>query len=155
MHETVVPVTGERADVVVVTDLTWLFEIKSGRDSLRRLDRQTQAFARVGDRCVLVAAHSHISRAVDAVPRWWGIVKASDGPTVSLSWHREASANPGVDRRSLLLMLRKDEAAKALAALDSGICIGRRRMSLLAELDRRLDDAAVAECVRAALVRRL
>src|SRR5262245_41913433 len=31
-REMVVPITGERADVAAIGELTWLFEIKSGRD---------------------------------------------------------------------------------------------------------------------------
>lgn len=70
-RELVVPITSERADVAAIGDATWLFEIKSGRDSLRRLRRQADAFARVADRCVLVAA-SRICRALMRLSRSGG-----------------------------------------------------------------------------------
>jgi hypothetical protein len=150
----VVPVTGERADVAVIGDVTWLFEIKSGRDSLRRLRRQSEAFARVGERCVLVAAERHLAGAVERLPAWWGVIEVLEGRSVTLRWHRSAAPNPATDRRTLLLMLRKQEAEVALKLLDGQDKAGRRRMSLLAELDRRLDNDAIAECVRTALARR-
>jgi hypothetical protein len=153
-QEMVVPVTSERADIAVIGNAMWLFEIKSGRDSLKRLRRQADAFARIADRCVLVAASRHLTSADAALPSWWGIIEVPDGSAVTLRWQRLAAPNPGTDRRTLLLMLRRDEAAAALMALDGRSRSGRRRMSLLAELDRCLDDDAVGTCVRDALIHR-
>lgn len=153
-RELVVPVTSERADVAGIGDATWLFEIKSGRDSLRRLHRQADAFARVADRCVLVAASRHLPDAGVALPPWWGLIEVPDGPAVTLRWRRAAAPNPATDRRTLLLMLRRHEAEAALTSLGGRCRAGHRRMSLLAELDRRLDEEGVALCVRDALVRR-
>jgi hypothetical protein len=153
-RELVVPVTSERADVAAIGDATWLFEIKSGRDSLRRLHRQADAFARVAERCVLVAASRHLPAADAALPPWWGMIEVLDGPTVTLRWRRAAGPNPATDRRTLLLMLRRDEAEALLTSLVGGCLAGRRRMSLLAELDGRLDDEAIALCVRHALLHR-
>jgi hypothetical protein len=154
-REMVVPITGERADVAAIGQVTWLFEIKSGRDSLRRLERQVDAFARVGDRCVLVTAQRHLPNAAAMLPSWWGILEVEEEEGVpSMRWHRPAAPNPAPDRRTLLLMLRKEEALSALSALDGDVTLARRRMALLADLDRRLDDTAVRACVRGALARR-
>jgi hypothetical protein len=150
----VVPVTGERADVAAIGQVTWLFEIKSGRDSLRRLERQVDAFARIGDRCVLVTAQRHLPNATAMLPSWWGIIEVEEEGVPSMHWHRPAAPNPATDRRTLLLMLRKEEALSALSALDGDLPVARRRMALLADLDRRLDDTAVRACVRGALARR-
>lgn len=73
---------------------------------------------------------------------------------MTFRWRRPAAPNPGTDRRTLLLMLRRDEADAALTSLDGRSRTGHRRMSLLAELDRHLDDQAIAVCVRDALVHR-
>jgi hypothetical protein len=154
IREMVVPVTGERADVAAIGQVTWLFEIKSGRDSLRRLERQVDAFARIGDRCVLVAARRHLPHATAMLPSWWGIIDVEEEGVPAMRWHRPAAPNPATDRRTLLLMLRKEEALSALSALDGEVPQARRRMALLAGLDRRLDDTAVRACVRGALARR-
>lgn len=153
-REMVVPVTGERADVAAIGLVTWLFEIKSGRDSLRRLERQVDAFARIGDRCVLVTAQRHLPNATAMLPSWWGIIEVEEEGVPSMRWHRSAAPNPATDRRTLLLMLRKEEALSALSALDGEVPLARRRMALLRDLDRRLDDTAVRACVRGALARR-
>ncbi len=150
-RELVVPVTSERADVAAIGHATWLFEIKSGRDSLRRLRRQADAFARVADYCVLVAASRHIAGAEVALPPWWGMIEVLDGLTVTLQWRRPPASNPGTDRRTLLLMLRRDEVEAALTSRDGRCRAGHRRMSLLAELDRLLDDDEIAGCVRDAV----
>src|SRR4051794_23269068 len=153
-REFVIPVTGERADLAVITDSTCLFEVKSGRDTLRRLSRQASAFSRVADHCVLVATSRHLMGAYDVLPVWWGLIEVLDGSTIEFVWRRKVQANPGLDRRSLLLMLRRDEAERALSSLDGRDRTRRRRMSLLAELDSRLADEDLASCVRGALGRR-
>jgi hypothetical protein len=153
-RETVIPVTGERADFAVFGTETWLVEIKSARDSLRRLPRQAAAFGRIADRCVLVAASRHVAHAVAVLPDWWGLMEVCDAPTLALAWYRTAGENPERDRRAQLLMLRRREAAAAVAAIGGHSGAERRRMSLLAELDRRLSDDELAACVRSALARR-
>lgn len=153
-RETVVPVTGERADVAVFGPETWLIEIKSARDSLRRLPRQAEAFGRIADRCVLVAATRHVASAVAVLPDWWGLMEVRDAPTLRLAWHRPAGENPTRDRRAQLLMLQRREAAAAVIAIGGHDVSKRRRMSLLAELDRRLSDEELTACVRSALAAR-
>lgn len=153
-RELVVPVTNERADIAVLGEALWLLEIKSGRDSLRRLPRQAEAFGRIADRCVLVSAARHLSAAAAILPAWWGIVEVIDGPTMSMRPLRAAGLNPSTDRKSLLLMLRRHEAARLLADIDGLDRSRRRRMSLLAELDRRLEDREIRDCVRHALIQR-
>lgn len=154
IRELVIPVTAERADLAAIGRHTWLFEIKSARDTLRRLGRQAEAFARIADRCVLAAHSRHLGSATAMLPPWWGVIEVLDGLPVTLKWHRSAHPNPCTDRRTLLLMLRSDEAVAALAGWDGCWRTGRRRMSLLAEIDRCLDDERIAECVREALLRR-
>lgn len=149
--ELTVPVSHERADLAVIADQIWCYEIKSARDSMRRLPRQAVAFERVAHRCVVVVDTKHLAAAEAQLPPYWGVVEA-DGS--DLRWHRHAVRNDQVDPRTLLRLLWRDEAARVLQELDGLARDGRRRQSLLGELWRTLDPAAIDACVRRALLAR-
>jgi hypothetical protein len=73
VYEFWVPRSNERADVAVIGPTMDGFEIKTGRDTLRRLPRQAAAYARLFDRCYVVLADRHVEEALDILPEWWGI----------------------------------------------------------------------------------
>lgn len=54
-----VPVSHERADVAVIGRGMDGFEIKTERDTLKRLPRQMVAYGRLFDRCTAVVAERH------------------------------------------------------------------------------------------------
>ena len=107
-----VPKSNERADVATIGTSIDGFEIKTERDTLRRLPRQAGAYGRVFDRCHAVLASRHVSRAVEILPPWWGIRVIEDGLTFSTL--RPAEVNGGVDPETLVRILWRDEAYSAL-----------------------------------------
>ena len=149
-----VPATCERADLAVVGEQLWGFEIKSSRDSLRRLPRQVEAFSRLFDHCTAVLATRHLGLGAELVPNWWGVIDAGVEADDPLTWLRRPNVNPGVDMELLVQLLWRDEAARALG--DLGIVappqLGRRAMwrLLLAEGDAK----QLQERVRAAILTR-
>jgi len=149
-----VPATRERADLAVVGERLWGFEIKSPRDSLRRLPRQVEAFSRLFDHCTAVFATKHLGPGVELLPDWWGVIDAGAEADDSFAWLRRPAENPGVDMGLLVQLLWRDEAAVALS--DLGIAappqLGRRAMwrLLLAEGDPK----QLQERVRAAILTR-
>lgn len=68
-----VPVSNERADVAVIGRGMDGFEIKTERDTLKRLPRQMVAYGRLFDRCTAVVAERHREHAEDVLPDWWGL----------------------------------------------------------------------------------
>src|SRR5665213_2602297 len=62
IYEFWVPRSHERADVVVIGATIEGFEIKTERDSLKRLPRQAEAYTRIFDRCHAVLAHRHVDK---------------------------------------------------------------------------------------------
>ena len=50
------------------------FEIKTERDTLRRLPRQATAYARLFDQCTVVVAERHVAAAMEMLPMWWGVI---------------------------------------------------------------------------------
>lgn len=130
VYEFWVPRTNERADVAVIGDAIEAFEIKTERDTLKRLPRQAEAYARLFDRCHAVLAARHVDSAVDMLPPWWGVLVYRDDGEPSFEVLRDAAINVDVDAETLVRLLWRDEAHAALCALGSppDLRAGRPRM---------------------------
>jgi hypothetical protein len=100
-----------RIDVAVINgDLTG-YELKSDRDTLQRLPTQAELYSRVFDRICLVVGSRHEGKARRIVPRWWGVILATqynDG--VELRTVREPQLNPKRQPLSWAQLLWRDEA---------------------------------------------
>lgn len=112
-----VPRSHERADLAVIGRSLDGFEIKTERDTLRRLPRQIDAYGRLFDRCSVVVAEKHCDEATALLPAWWGITTVHVNGGVSFTEVREPRHNPGLDPEILVRLLWKAEAMVALAKL--------------------------------------
>jgi hypothetical protein len=104
-----------RVDLAVVNGLLHGYEIKSDRDSLRRLVAQVELYSRVLDRATLVVGERHLPEAMEMVPIWWGIIRIE--PMLSIPRFRtvrRGRRNPGQDPRSLVELLWLDDAVALL-----------------------------------------
>lgn len=140
-----------RIDLAAVNGSLHGYEIKSDRDTLRRLDRQLAIYNRVLDHATLVVGERHMERAVELLPRWWGLVRIdanSSGPQFTCL--RRSRRNPRRHDRTLVELLWRDEALALLArrGLDRGV----RSKPRFAVWDRLCEHLAVDEI--AAEVRR-
>ena len=63
-----------KADVAILNGTATVYEVKSERDSLARLDRQIAAYATVFAKVYVIAAESHICAVVDSVPEFVGVL---------------------------------------------------------------------------------
>ncbi|MDA8118743.1 MAG: sce7726 family protein, partial [Gammaproteobacteria bacterium] len=59
-----------RVDVAVVNGEIHGYEIKSDRDSLRRLASQVELYSKVLDQATLVAGERHFDAAAALLPEW-------------------------------------------------------------------------------------
>jgi hypothetical protein len=114
-----------RIDLAVINDRMSGYEIKSERDSLKRLLMQVDAYNQVFDEITLVVAARHLRAARKIIPRHWGIIQASwsvETRAVMLRPRREAKPNPNQDASALARLLWRDEVLKVLesAGLDRG-----------------------------------
>lgn len=148
-----VPCTRERADLAAVGEELWAFEIKSARDSLRRLPRQTAAYGRLFDRCALIVADGHVAAAREIVPDWWGLA-VMDDPDEGPSWQRPALANFTIDPELVVRLLWREEAAAAIIGLGQAIPPRCSRIAMWSYLVRELEVEALCRTVREALRRR-
>lgn len=119
-----------RVDVAVVNGYLAGYELKSARDTLRRLPLQVELYSKVLDWATLVVAASHVDHALPLLPRWWGVMVAiADDDAVRLEVEREPQANQGVDASALVRLLWRDEALRELEqrGCDRGVRTKNRR----------------------------
>lgn len=104
-----------RIDVAMVNVQLHGYEIKSDRDSLRRLKNQINIYNTVLDQATLVVGERHLARALSIIPPWWGVVRtrvSSTGPRFRTL--RQARRNPERDPRSLVELLWLKDAVALL-----------------------------------------
>lgn len=88
-----------RIDVAVVNNRLSGWEIKSDRDSLRRLADQASIYSRIFDLVYLVVTERHLVGATLIIPGWWGVEVVSvdaDG-CVELNEARRGRYNRNID----------------------------------------------------------
>lgn len=106
-----------RVDVAVINGALAGFEIKSERDSLRRLARQVNAYGQVFDEVTVVAADRHLRHVLEQIPVWWTVISVSGVPgEVDFNVERPGATNVSVDVEQLLWLLWRDELLEELAA---------------------------------------
>ena len=127
-------------DVAVVDGAIEGYEIKSDRDTLRRLERQLAAYSRVLSKATIVVGKKHLEAAKSLVPDWWGILLACAAPSrVNLRHIRKPRNNPVVDPNSLVQLLWRDEVLQLLQ-------MRQKATGLLSKPRRVLWERLIAEC---------
>ena len=106
-----------RFDIALVSGLLHGYEIKSDRDSLRRLGRQVAVYSEVFDRATLVVGSRYVKNAVDVVPAWWEVIAVHlSGSVGRLTRLRAGRRNPARSVRSLVELLWAEDALRLLEA---------------------------------------
>jgi hypothetical protein len=104
--------SARRMDLTLVTAAALTaVEIKSDRDSLRRLPGQADAYGRIADRAVLVTGDRYLERATACVPDWWAIWRVHAG---AVDVVRAGSTNPGREPLWMAAQLRRGELVEEL-----------------------------------------
>ncbi|MEY2574831.1 MAG: hypothetical protein QOF80_318 [Verrucomicrobiota bacterium] len=125
-----------RADIAVINGRLVGYEIKSDKDSLRRLGRQVRTYDAVFDSVTIVVGARFECRIRRRVPSHWGIVVATVGKrgAIHFATLRRPRANPRVDLFSVAQLLWRAEALKlALATKRGSTCIASKRRQQLYE----------------------
>ena len=142
-----------RIDLVVVKGLIHGYEIKSDRDSLRRLNRQVSIYSKVLDRSTLVVGQHHLSDALDIVPNWWGVLLIESGAVEPcFKTVRRGRENPRRDPRSLVEFLWLDDAIALLSQRNAARGIrGKPRSMVWDRVCKHFNLDEIADSVRARL----
>ena len=108
-----------RIDLAVVNGFIHGYEIKSDRDSLRRLDGQVVLYSKVLDRATIVVGDRHLTETLSIVPRWWGVLLIESGPKgPRFKTVRRSRNNPQRDSRSLVELLWLNDSIALLTERD-------------------------------------
>jgi hypothetical protein len=86
--------TGDcKADIAILNGTTTVYEIKSERDSLTRLERQIASYRKIFASVFVIAGENHIDSILDATPRDVGVMSLDR--RYYISTRREAKNEPG------------------------------------------------------------
>lgn len=103
LHELEMSRPSGRIDLAVVNGELAGFEIKSDKDTFARLSRQAKAYSAFFDKVTLVTTETHIERAKNIIPRWWGLILFDRHQQFHAV--REPGHNKAVDPTSVLYTL--------------------------------------------------
>ena len=81
-----------KADLVILNGTSTVYEVKSERDSLNRLERQVAAYVRAFARVYVIAGENHVNAVLDSVPKDVGILRLNSRHRISTL--REAADRP-------------------------------------------------------------
>lgn len=140
-----------RIDIAFVGENLIGVEIKSPKDNLSRLERQSSHYAPYFDYLVLVVASRMVDSALKILPEHWGIIETvSKDSTMTFRQLRRPELNPERNSCDLLRFLWKDEL---LTLLGKGDCDPKRiktsKISLRKQIIATLDpDSIRSSCIK-------
>lgn len=142
-----------RADVALVNGHLEGFEIKAGRDTLKRLPAQVEAYNQVFEFSWVVTTPSHLSGVREVVPKGWGLLVAkADEQGGELVQVRRAQRNSRRNTEHLARLLWRVEALAQLETL--GLSKGLKskpKIALFATLAEAMTADALSNYVRTCL----
>jgi hypothetical protein len=142
-----------RADIAVVNGHIHAYEIKSERDSVRRLGAQAIMYSKCFDRATVVVSVTHLRAVQEIVPYWWGVLIAQfvDGE-ISFSPHRPPADNPSPDFRVMAELIWRNDALALLQkyGMSRGVC-SKPRGAILDRICDQLPTSVIRAAVRANL----
>ena len=145
-----------RVDIVVINGIMHGYEIKSEKDSLRRLPGQKSIYNEVFDYVTIVASTSHFPKIIKQVPEWWGLREVQCiGKNIKLVKKRTCKKNKLVNSQALVQLLWREEAFEILKRRDihQGLS-GKPRHQLWARITELLTLEELSNEVRKKIKRR-
>jgi hypothetical protein len=121
-----------RVDLAVINGAMHGYEIKSDRDKLTRLPRQTTAYGACFDTMTVVVGRRFSNRIESSIPAWWGILRADDNDgDMSFSICRRPQTNMGVEATAIVRLLWKSESQTLVLRLCLASTVKRKSRSEL------------------------
>ena len=154
LDELWVPRSNERADIAVIGRWMDGFEIKTERDTLRRLPRQIVAYGRLFDRCTAVLDERHRPQGRDDPAGVVGDHHRRRQRRRDVHHRAQGELQPGVDPEILVRLLWRNEAFDALVAIGRTPDVRTTRSRLWADLLRFASLTQLRAVVRDALLSR-
>lgn len=109
-----------KADLAILNGTATVYEVKSERDSLTRLERQVNAYAKVFAQVYVIAAEDHLSDVLGVVPETVGILRLTS--RYQISTLREAIDQPECTSPAAIFdSIRTEEARMILQSQEVSI----------------------------------
>lgn len=139
-----------RADIAVFNGSLSGYEIKSERDTLKRLPAQVEAYGRVFEYASVVTSQSHQCQVKELIPTWWGILMVvGEIDAITFAVERTGSANPKIDPYAVGMLLWRHEALRLLERLGFDMGVRSKPTScMVSRLCQRLSTADLTSHVR-------
>jgi len=137
-----------KADLVILNGTSTVYEVKSERDNLDRLENQLEAYRKVFARVNVIAAEEHVQSVAAKVSKDVGILVLSNRHQISTV--REAANRPdNIDPCAVFESLTKDEAIAILNRIGRGIPIvpNTRFHAEMLKIYAELDPFSLHECM--------
>ena len=106
-----------RADIAVINGHFVGYEIKSNKDSLRRLERQVNSYNSVFDRASIIVGNHYVDSISDYIPEWWGIIVTKRGKRGAIGFDmiRKPQTNKYIDPVCVAQLLWRNEVSEILS----------------------------------------
>jgi hypothetical protein len=114
VHELGLCLGASRIDLAVVNGDLHGYEIKSESDNLARLPRQAEIYSKIFDYVTVVVGPSHVKAVSQAIPDWWGIIKAEPDDPVRLFEIRHPWKNQDPNAFDIAQLLWRSEVIEIL-----------------------------------------
>ncbi|HCH01901.1 MAG TPA: hypothetical protein DEV85_08445 [Vibrio sp.] len=146
-----------RIDVAVLNGCIHGYEIKSSKDTLKRLNGQLKTYAATLQKLTFVIAPNHVDELMKSVPEWSGIIIATKGTkgAINFTTLRLPKKNPEFDVVSASYLLWKNEAqsllkSKGFQPKDLNVC----RKDLYDLIGKNLNAGEIVSSIKKALMSR-
>lgn len=107
-----------RADIAVFNGKMIGYEIKTDRDTLKRLPAQVMAYNEVFDKAFIITTRKWLEPVKEIIPSWWGIYEIIDaGDSYSFKCLRNGTRNKNQSPFTIAQLLWKAEALDLAATL--------------------------------------
>lgn len=144
------------ADIAVINGKIHGFEIKSEHDTLERLETQIEFYNEVFDTVTIVLSSKHLSKAIELIPKWWGIYCVESNDTEHyIDIKKEPLLNNSVSLFNLCQLLWKPELLNLL--IKNGVNKGiksKTRRELARIVANSLEENTIKKYVRQTLKNR-
>ncbi len=146
-----------RADIAVLNSHYIGYEIKSDKDTLRRLIDQSNGYNSIFELIYLITTEKHLTYTKEIISDWWGVILANQGPRGAISFKtlKPPVKNPIRENIAITRLLWKNEALELLNSL--GVQqkrLNNKREILYLEIANRLSTKELQVVVKEYLVKR-
>ena len=146
-----------RVDIAVLNGVLKGFEIKSSKDTLKRLPKQIAEYEKTFQKFDLVAAENHLEQCLDIAPSWFGVRVVSKGRQGAIHFKtiKRGSYNNAVSKEAMAHLLWRKEALNALSASEQVESFARaNRKEIYRKLCSLLSETELTQTIKRCFIER-